>query len=227
MKKVFLVFVFIVTLMIATTSSTYADTELTIEAEGPEYAAPSATFEMTVSMKNAEDIVGFQMKLHYDETQFECTEIVASDDIEESELQWNPTIDDGTIIVNYVDIDDTLDDEVDLFTLTFLAAEELDEGPQPVIWESAEYNNEFVSYDGEIDKLYPEFAVDAVEVTRGLLGDVNLDGEVTIADAAMIQLHILEMISLTPTEEQLADFDEDGDVSAADIVAMRTSLLND
>ncbi len=55
-------------------------------------------------------------------------------------------------------------------------------------------------------------------------GDVNMDGELTVADAELIQRYIAETVGLNSTQRNLADFNEDGEISIADAVRIRQEI---
>lgn len=61
--------------------------------------------------------------------------------------------------------------------------------------------------------------------TGYLLGDVNLDGQVTDADSATILQYLTQTITLTDEQKRNADVDRDGEVTAADSSAILRSLV--
>ncbi len=58
-----------------------------------------------------------------------------------------------------------------------------------------------------------------------LLGDSNLDGEIEIADATVIQRYLLELRNLTSRALRSADTDKDGDVTIVDATVIQRALL--
>ncbi len=59
-----------------------------------------------------------------------------------------------------------------------------------------------------------------------LLGDVDLDGEISIIDATMIQNYLVGNVILTPEQYERCDFDEDGEVSIMDALAIQMYLIS-
>ena len=57
-------------------------------------------------------------------------------------------------------------------------------------------------------------------------GDVNLDGNVTLADVALIQKYLLGIKNFNTAVSQLADLNGDGRVTLADAVIIQRSFLN-
>jgi hypothetical protein len=56
------------------------------------------------------------------------------------------------------------------------------------------------------------------------LGDVDLDGDITAADAVMLNKHLAGGDQLTGTNKLAADIDKDGDITAADAVRLNKYL---
>ncbi len=228
MKRILLVLVLMMALVMLTSRVTHAEeTPLTIGITGPEYVAPSAPFEVVVDMKNAVDLVGFQMRLLYNVDQFTFDGLTESEDLTDVVTLNSNTP--GVLTLNYLDIDVKINGDVDLFTLTFIATSGVDTTPQPVIIEEGVYNNEFVTLDA-LDVLGRVldfvFDLDSYEVRRGLMGDVNLDSALSIHDAAMVKLFSIGLIDFDPTQEELADVNGDGFVSIFDVAQIQQTIAN-
>ena len=70
-----------------------------------------------------------------------------------------------------------------------------------------------------------EAAADGSVFAVGVLGDANLDGEVTAADAAQILRAVVGLVELSEDETNLADANKDGKVSAADAAFVLRALV--
>lgn len=55
-----------------------------------------------------------------------------------------------------------------------------------------------------------------VDVSNGLLGDTDSDGEVTVMDATAIQMHVAKLQSLTASQSKNGDTDGDGEITIMD-----------
>ena len=85
-----------------------------------------------------------------------------------------------------------------------------------------DYNEAKVTVDGSTVKItYTEGVGVDVTVTPPLLGDVDLDGVVSIMDATEIQLAVAKKKTLTQEQEKLADTDFDGEISIIDATAIQ------
>ena len=62
--------------------------------------------------------------------------------------------------------------------------------------------------------------------TEPLLGDVNLDGSVTIDDATMLQRYLTEMVDLTDEQLRNADVNKDNRVDIRDVTEIQRYLAN-
>ena len=59
---------------------------------------------------------------------------------------------------------------------------------------------------------------------KNLLGDANLDGQVDITDATIMQLYAAEMTELSDLAKRLADVNSDGNVTVADVTQLQNYL---
>lgn len=73
-------------------------------------------------------------------------------------------------------------------------------------------------------------SADAVDETSSqsaaILGDINLDGELTIGDAAMIQKYLLSQQSIAKEQWEISDINADSTVNAFDLCLLRKDLLD-
>ena len=58
------------------------------------------------------------------------------------------------------------------------------------------------------------------------MGDVNLDGVLSIADATMVQSYLAQIVSFNDKQIAAADFNNDGSISVADVTAIQTAIAN-
>lgn len=67
--------------------------------------------------------------------------------------------------------------------------------------------------------------IDGIEIPDYKTGDINKDGAVTVADAVLLQKHLLKETSLDKTQYILADINQDGEINIFDLILMRRQLL--
>lgn len=53
------------------------------------------------------------------------------------------------------------------------------------------------------------------------MGDVNLDGEVNISDATLIQKYLVDLVPLSDNALSLADFNKDSFVNISDVTLIQ------
>lgn len=58
------------------------------------------------------------------------------------------------------------------------------------------------------------------------LGDVNLDGKITVADATMVLKANVDLVTLTDEQKKLADFDQNGVVNVMDASELQRAIVN-
>jgi len=61
--------------------------------------------------------------------------------------------------------------------------------------------------------------------SQNIKGDLNLDGQVKIADALLLQRYLLGDASLTEAQYNNADINDDADVDSFDMVFMKKMLI--
>ena len=64
--------------------------------------------------------------------------------------------------------------------------------------------------------IVPVMAVENNETATYLMGDVDLDGRVTVKDATLIQKFVASLESLSVSQLVIADVDNNGDVNVKD-----------
>ena len=68
----------------------------------------------------------------------------------------------------------------------------------------------------------PKLAVQAAAADQGyLLGDIDLDGKVTVQDAKLLQRALVQKNTLTKTQKLAADADQDGALTSKDAVLLQ------
>lgn len=89
-------------------------------------------------------------------------------------------------------------------------------------------------YSDEVNtSIYRLYTIESyfyVEYSKGMLGDVDGDGDITIMDATAVQLHIASLVILNDDELSRADTDKDGRISIKDVTAVQlyvAKLINE
>ena len=68
------------------------------------------------------------------------------------------------------------------------------------------------------------FRLNIKKAGQPLLGDVNMDGMLSILDATAIQQHLVMIDGIT-FDESVADFNNDGSISILDATAIQKNLV--
>lgn len=101
------------------------------------------------------------------------------------------------------------------------------------------YGNSYIKYDGATcelldwykterdDMLGGTFVIKAVTLKNDkiLNGDVDLDGDIAVKDATLVQKYIVKLEQLDNTQLCNADCDGDGDITVADATKIQKIVV--
>ncbi len=176
---------------------------------------PGVPFATTVTITGADKVVGFQLRLLYDADEFTLDGIQKAPTLP-ANIIYNIDVP-GVILLNYTFIGAHLNGIVDLFTLTF-TPKTLAIGKHDLLWEDTAYNNEITRFKDDLSDLevVDPFVFAFNKVQSGVYGDVSGDGQVTILDVGMIQLHLADKIAFSADQLLLADVNGDKQLTIID-----------
>ena len=175
-------------------------------------AKPGETVEVNVSLA-ADDVAGVELRVLFDDTALAFVEaeakgfVAAMDQV----VANNPVA--GEVRLSAMSLSEISGDEV-VMTITFTVLDEAADVNALTIGET------FVVYgDANQTEQKLDLTNGAVNVVRGLKGDVNLDGEVDIYDAMRLFKHVNEEITLEGQALANGEVNGDGEIDIYD--AMR------
>lgn len=219
MKNILLKALLIVSLLIFGTATTQrifvqaSASEVTFESTPNLSITSDVPFTTTVSIKGADQVVGFQLQFLYDVSRFTIQNIAKTANLP-ANIVYN--IDNpGIINLNYSYTGATIDGDVPLFTITFLPGD-LGLGSYELLQVDDSYDYE-VTRDLLDLKTVPSIQFDLHPVRSGMYGDVNGDNQVTIMDVGIIQLYLAGKYDFSAEQLELADVSVDGKVSILDV----------
>ena len=67
---------------------------------------------------------------------------------------------------------------------------------------------------------------DFENLQKAIIGDVNLDGEISLIDVATIQLHLAKFQTLTGINFRVADINNDNELDISDAARIQLFLAN-
>lgn len=182
-------------------------------------AALDGTFTVTLSLENNPGIVSMYLKLYYDNTVLELTEISDAELLEGGMfspvgktpvvLSWDGGLSAGNNTANG-----------ELVTLTFhvLDGAALGDSAIRITYDEGDV----INYD-----LKPVHFValdSAITVVEYLPGDLNMDGEVNAIDVATLRRHLATWDGYETINTACADVNKDGKVNATDVALLRRYL---
>lgn len=119
---------------------------------------------------------------------------------------------------------------------TIGVSEWLSTGGRMIFTPQADYGMSYIKYGATLedvmdlykdmleDEIGGTFVIKAVGKCDCVIGDVDLDGIVTVLDATLIQKHLAELITLNEQQKAVADYDEDGTISILDATRIQIEL---
>ena len=91
--------------------------------------------------------------------------------------------------------------------------------------QEAELEDEVTVKYTKVEVVY-EYLADSADIpAESVKGDLDGDGKLTKADAAVLQKHLLTEKTLTAAQAALADFNGDKQISAIDLTLMKHALM--
>lgn len=90
------------------------------------------------------------------------------------------------------------------------------------------YDTAICGYEGSTAQAYAKFRRDFISLGEAPaydLGDVNRDGEISLADAVMLQKYLITESILSEASAALADMDSNGILNAADLTLLKRIVL--
>jgi len=172
------------------------------------------SFETTLKFENAENLVGFQMKLNYDETKYQVS-FKANHLFSLLYNLSNP----GEILITYANQNAPIQDSTNIITFIVSVLVPCEVGVlSPLFTLDDDYHHEFIHKDSVDELTYLGLSNELGLTQRRLLGDLNLDDQITIMDVLMMQLYLAEAIVLEGLSYQALQFYQGSTLTITDIV---------
>jgi hypothetical protein len=110
-----------------------------------------------------------------------------------------------------------------ILNITFTILKDTADGKYPVSISLHDGKKNLVNEEGSYVKA--AYKAGEVEVVSGILGDINGDKDITIADVVLLNRYVLGKASLDSDKKKLADINSDGDVTIGDVVLLNRQVL--
>ncbi|WP_267641622.1 S8 family serine peptidase [Haloarchaeobius amylolyticus] len=180
---------------------------------------PDGTATVTVWTDTLDDLSGYQARLDYDPDKLSVVDVTGKD---MPDPVTNVDEQNGTIYMAQA-VADGVDDpqfvEVEFEVLMDDYGQEAD-----VTWDRG---SSLVTYENGTSPLV-SWTPGAVSTADGMLGDVNMDGELTVQDATLVQQYIVGDLPPGATfNEDLADVNQDGAITSADVTLILEEIVDE
>ena len=172
---------------------------------------------VTVDIGKNTGIAGYSYDINYDENAMTLKSVTAGDLITgKGQISTNGNV------VNWYTVDNVPGDGT-LMKLTFTVNADAGDGTYPVSISLHDGKNNLVDEKGNFVKA--TYVAGQIEVASGMLGDLNGDEDITIADVVILNRHVLGKEKLADAQLAFADINGDGDVTIADVVILNRVVL--
>lgn len=224
--KIKILLIFIISTMLMFSMPSKAGEEISYDLINQEAVktAKNVPFDMDIILRQADQVVGYQLKIIYDHTRFTFNELRMNTQL--STPVYNSDIL-GEITINYSNIGNPIQGDTTLFTLNFTPYLVEDHQFYQVITLDLEYHHEITMINDTFQMsstslIYDHFS----DVYVGVFGDISGDGIVSILDVGLLQLHLAGLNELSPSELKLLDANQDGLISLIDVTMMQLFIAH-
>lgn len=170
-----------------------------------------------VNISKNTGIAGYSYDINYDQSAMTLKSVSAGD-----LLKNNGQISTNGDVVNWY-ASDNVNGDGTLMRLVFSVKADAKAATYPVSISMHDGKQNLVDENGTYVKA--NYAAGTIEVTSGLKGDFNEDGDITIADVVLLNRHVLGKALLSTAQLQYADISGDGDITIADVVLLNRHVL--
>ena len=186
-----------------------------IQAESVQgYAGDEVTIPVTIKQNSG--IAGFSYDVNYDSSKLQLKKMTAGTVTKEGTFTTN-----GNVVNWYTT--DNITANGTILNITFTILKDTADGKYPVSISLHDGKKNLVNEEGSYVKA--AYKAGEVEVVSGILGDINGDKDITIADVVLLNRYVLGKASLNSDKKELADINSDGDVTIGDVVLLNRQVL--
>lgn len=186
-----------------------------IQAESVQgYAGDEVTIPVTIKQNSG--IAGFSYDVNYDSSKLQLKKMTAGTVTKEGTFTTN-----GNVVNWYTT--DNITANGTILNITFTILKDTADGKYPVSISLHDGKKNLVNEEGSYVKA--AYKAGEVEVVSGILGDINGDKDITIADVVLLNRYVLGKASLDNDKKKLADINSDGDVTIGDVVLLNRQVL--
>ncbi len=195
----------------------YSNTNVEVKAQ--DISAPSgALAEVPVTISKNPGIAGLSFDISYDETLMTLDSAQAGSVLSKGTLSVNRNI------VNWYNNDNVAEDGT-ILILKFRINTNAEPGNTTV--NVGLHGGKKNLRDKDSNYIEAVYQSGTINITGGLLGDLNGDGDLTIGDVVCLSRALDELVQLDERQKRLADVDGDGDMTIGDLIRLHRIVLGE
>lgn len=172
---------------------------------------------VSVDISRSTGIAGFSYDINYDETILSLKSVSAGELI-----SGNGQISTNGNVVNWYTSDNVVGDGT-LLNIVFTAASDAQAGSYPVSIALHDGKKNLVDENGTF--IEANYISGQVKITTGMLGDLNGDEDITIADVVLLNRHVIGKTVISSDRLMYADLNGDEDITIGDVVLLNRHVL--
>ena len=172
--------------------------------------------EIPVIITKNTGIAGFSFDIGYDDTILTLKSVALGSVLETGQVSTNGNV------VNWYAADNAAGDGT-ILKLTFIVADTAAAGTTDISISPHEGKKNLVDESGNY--VEANYQAGTLEIVRGIIGDVNGDEDITIADVVVLNRHVLGKYTLPAERLEFADVNGDGDITIGDVVVLNRHVL--
>ena len=241
MKRQFKIISAILTAALALSSFAFS-AAATALGEAPSMGSDPRSLEKSLTLTlDKGDVLEFNTRLDYDEAKVCSFQVEVYADSSDLEPVGEPEFPNFDNVLNY---QTTKIDKLAISASKFAARDTIDLSGNPTLstmkfkalrdcTTTIDYLVKSIYVTVKLDENIEDISsvLDYVDLSNRFkingytIGDVNCDGHVTIADAILVQKHIVSILKLSGSDLTLADTDMSGGISIADAIQIQKAIV--
>lgn len=179
-------------------------------------AAPGDEVTIPVSIEKNAGIAGFSFDVSYDNTILTLKSVTGGNVLSTGQVSTN-----GDVINWYTS--DNVTGNGEILNLVFTVADTAKTGETEIAISPHDGKKNLVDEAGNyVDANYQP---GTLEIKKGIIGDINEDTDITIADIVILNRCVLGKHVLSDSVFALADINDDGDITIGDVVILNRHVL--
>lgn len=179
-------------------------------------ASPGTEVTIPVTIEKNSGIAGFSFDVIYDKDILTLKSVKSGEVLSDGQISTNGDV------INWYTTDNVVGNG-EILNMTFLVKESSENGETEISITPHNGKKNLVDENGSyVDANYQS---GTLQIKKGLIGDINTDDELTIADVVVLNRSVLGKHTIPDSIFALADINDDGEITIGDVVILNRHIL--